>query len=183
MGRFSWCKEYLDSPVSWCDAAGERERDRSLSASPSTGNISINVMNVTQGRPADQHSHPGHSWCLHPSPLTWSCPPASSTAAPARWWCGARRARRAGTHGRPTPDIIQILSLKTNNQMQSYSPPALSLSYQSSLPEKTSSVFTYIYTSRGISSCSSSTSTSALHPEPQKWSSFLLFVSFISTNL
>ena len=35
--------------------------------------------------------------------------------------------------------------------MQSYSPPALSLSYQSSLPEKTSSVFTYIYTSGGIS--------------------------------
>ena len=46
----------------------------------------------------------------------------------------------------PDTDIIQILSLKTNNQMQSYSPPALSLSYQSSLPEKTSSVFTYIYT-------------------------------------
>ena len=46
-------------------------------------------------------------------------------------------------------DIIQILSLKTNNQMQSYSPLALSLSYQSSLPEKTSSVFTYIYTGRG----------------------------------
>ena len=90
---------------------------------------------------------------------------------------------RERAHGKPTPDIIQILSLKTNNQMQSYSPPALSLSYQSSLPEKTSSVFTYIYTSRGISSCSSSTSTPALHPEPQKWSSFLLFVSFISTNL
>ena len=46
-------------------------------------------------------------------------------------------------------DILQILSLKTNNQMQSYSPLALSLSYQSSLPEKTSSVFTYIYTGRG----------------------------------
>ena len=46
-------------------------------------------------------------------------------------------------------DIIQILSLKTNNQMQSYSPLALSLSYQSSLPEKTSSVFTYIYTGDG----------------------------------
>ena len=54
--------------------------------------------------------------------------------------------------GQPSPDIIQILSIKTNNQMQSYSPPALSLSYQSSLPEKTSSVFTYISTSRGISS-------------------------------
>ena len=49
----------------------------------------------------------------------------------------------------PDTDIIQILSLKTNNQMQSYSPLALSLSYQSSLPEKTSSVFTYIYTGRG----------------------------------
>ena len=47
-------------------------------------------------------------------------------------------------------DIIQILSLKTNNQMQSYSPLALSLSYQSSLPEKTSSVFTYIYTTQHI---------------------------------
>ena len=34
----------------------------------------------------------------------------------------------------PDTDIIQILSLKTNNQMQSYSPPALSLSNQSSLP-------------------------------------------------
>ena len=50
----------------------------------------------------------------------------------------------------PDTDIIQILSLKTNNQMQSYSPPALSLSYQSSLPEKTSSVFTYIYTTQHI---------------------------------
>lgn len=47
--------------------------------------------------------------------------------------------------------VIQILSLKTNNQMQSYSPLALSLSYQSSLPEKTSSVFTYIYTAQGES--------------------------------
>ena len=35
--------------------------------------------------------------------------------------------------------------------MQSYSPLALSLSYQSSLPEKTSSVFTYIYTAQGES--------------------------------
>ena len=49
----------------------------------------------------------------------------------------------------PERDIIQILSLKTNNQMQSYSPLALSLSYQSSLLQKTSSVFTYIYTGDG----------------------------------
>ena len=56
-----------------------------------------------------------------------------------------REGERVGD-GQPSPDIIQILSIKTNNQMQSYSPPALSLSYQSSLPEKTSSVFTYIYT-------------------------------------
>ena len=92
-------------------------------------------------RPVPMRSN-GDSECLHLPDYdnVWAL---GSPGHRRRWWVERMW---------PTPDIIQILSLKTNNQMQSYSPLALSLSYQSSLPEKTSSVFTYIYTSRGISS-------------------------------
>ena len=108
----------------------------------------------------------GNLWCLHS---------LSSHHKVLQEEGEVREGERVGD-GQPSPDIIQILSIKTNNQMQSYSPPALSLSYQSSLPEKTSSVFTYISTSRGISSyllpqlCISSTKLE-------------YFCWFVSTNL
>ena len=137
----------------WCLAvpAESEEEIRSSDHPPAwlpASNISINVMNVTQGRlpAAGQHSQlmvisdvSIFSHHQQVSMLDWE---------KVRW---ENERERVGD-GQPSPDIIQILSIKTNNQMQSYSPPALSLSYQSSLPEKTSSVFTYISTGRGISS-------------------------------
>ena len=151
MGRFALVQRIFRQDI-WClgvpaERRGEWGEDRILWSPPAwlpASNISINVMNVTQGRSpaAGQHyqlmvisdvsifSHHHQLSVLHWVKVRWE---------------------RVGD-GQPSPDIIQILSIKTNNQMQSYSPPALSLSYQSSLPEKTSSVFTYISTSRGISS-------------------------------
>ena len=110
-------------------------------------NISINVMNVTQGR----HPAAGQQSQLMVISDVSILSPLSSHHKVLQEQGEVREGERVGD-GQPSPDIIQILSIKTNNQMQSYSPPALSLSYQSSLPEKTSSVFTYISTSRGISS-------------------------------
>ena len=122
-------------------ASWEWGGDRILPAS----NISINVMNVTQGR----HSAAGQQFQL----MVISDVSILSHHHTVLLYVGrGERVRERVGDGQPSPDIIQILSIKTNNQMQSYSPPALSLSYQSSLPEKTSSVFTYIYTSGGISS-------------------------------
>ena len=101
-------------------------------------------MNVTQGR----HSAAGQQFQL--MVISDVSILSHHHRVPVLLYAGrGERVRERVGDGQPSPDIIQILSIKTNNQMQSYSPPALSLSYQSSLPEKTSSVFTYIYTGRG----------------------------------
>ena len=129
-------------------ASWEWGGDTILWSSPArlpASNISINVMNVTQGR----HPAAGQQSQL----MVVSDVSILSHHHTVLLYVGrGERVRERVGDGQPSPDIIQILSIKTNNQMQSYSPPALSLSYQSSLPEKTSSVFTYISTSRGISS-------------------------------